>query len=278
MDELIKKDLTKKEAEALAERLNDYNKEWGRYFYHAQQSKEDDSIEIRPGRIEMPRLGFIDPGRPKTDAEKVPSLAGKTGKGKIGKDTVTFQFRGKDNSGTVTINGDVTAEGKWEETGTGAVYIKIPNVVLRGGTDGKKAAGLRFSEEKSQPLTDWSVIFDTSTIPPDESAPKGLKALLGKWIADTGNGGSQVLELNETRSGKYTSTVSFRAITSRRRSAASTSGTGRAATPASAAWPCASFCCRKHLWLRQAQRTAAHPIWFLPISGAARATTRYGMT
>jgi hypothetical protein len=89
-DTIIKKDLTQKEAEEMSERLNKTNEERG-YVYQALPANDDDSIVIRPGQIQMPKLGFIDVGRPKTDAKKVPSLAGKTGKGKIGNAAVTFK-------------------------------------------------------------------------------------------------------------------------------------------------------------------------------------------
>jgi hypothetical protein len=100
----------------------------------------------------------------------------------------------------MTITGDLKATGKWEENGSGAVCIKIPNAVLRGGTDGKKAAGLRFSEDKSQPPVDWSVSFDPNSLTDAEAK------LVGKWkLVRKSDGYVFELELRADKTGVYNS-------------------------------------------------------------------------
>ncbi len=97
----------------------------------------------------------VDPGTVNPHSVKS-KLAGKTGRGKIGKYNVAVQFL---TTGEMTISGDLTGQGKWSEPSLGDVYLETAISTFRGKIDGENVSGLRFIKDNKdgEAPVDWKV-------------------------------------------------------------------------------------------------------------------------
>ena len=131
-----------------------------------------DGVEIwRNGKLNLPRRPDIK--KPDlTPVRKVPSvelgpmnprlaksrLAGKTGRGTIGKYKVTMEFCA---NGDLIISGEMTGEGKWSPSTSTSIKMETAISSFRGNIDGDKVSGLKFLKDNkdNEPAMDWSIVL-----------------------------------------------------------------------------------------------------------------------
>jgi hypothetical protein len=145
------------------------------------QSMPEENTRPKGGLVTKPGMKTVDPGDINLNSKAKP-VAGQKGTGVIGDKKVSITFTGKDGKGTFKLEGELSGEGDWEQSGAGVTF-ETSLSKFRGVVQGDKLAGVRFTKKPGadgkNALTEWSITF------PDGPTPARVSALEGtRWSCE----------------------------------------------------------------------------------------------